>query len=207
MIKKIIKSLFVLITILLIHNLNSMANNAILNKTNYESIENNNVDCITLTTESDKDDISQIKSEKAVLTDTLSSNIDLYIQFENVLSLSLSTNKITFEDYSSVESIEKQEAVILTVDSTLPYNINAYLPQDILNMDGSSMLDRNSLGVKESSENDYNYFSNLNEKVILKGSNPPGEKIKHGIDLKLNGGKTYETDIYRAVLKFEIEQI
>lgn len=152
-------------------------------------------------------DFLESKVEKFPSSTNTSANIDVYIQFENVLSLSLNTNKITFTDYSGVESIEKTEALILGVDSTLPYNINVYLPQDIQNADKTSMLDRDSLGVKESSESNYNHFLRLNEKIMLKGNNPPGEKVKHGIDLKLNGGKTYKTDVYKTVLKFEIEQV
>ena len=46
---------------------------------------------------------------------TASSNLDIYIKTENMLLVSLSTNSITFEDYSGVEDLELIDALEMKI--------------------------------------------------------------------------------------------
>ncbi|MBQ8997222.1 MAG: hypothetical protein IJ086_00855 [Clostridium sp.] len=136
---------------------------------------------------------------------THSGNIDVYIKPQNILSLSLDTNVVTFEDYSGTESLEILGAIGLTVDSTLPYDLNSYLESEICSINGDKTLDRNVLNLKESSSNEYKHFRNIKEKVTLLADCDSGYKKSHSIDMKLNPS-VFETDVYKTVVKFEIEQ-
>ena len=74
---------------------------------------------------------------------------------KNTLSLSLDTNSITFENFSGVEDMEKLSAVNLTVESSLPYEVNASLETEIQNADKTEVVDKSIFGIK--SNNDVNY--------------------------------------------------
>ena len=146
--------------------------------------------------------ISDIQLDKKNMT----SNLDLYIKSENMLSLSLNTNSITFEDFSGVEDLELNNAVNLTINSSLPYELNAYLATEIQNSDKSKIMDKSTLNIKESSESNYNAFNNTNEKLTLKDNNVAGNDIIHNLDLLLRGGISYEKDVYKTTIKFEAKQ-
>lgn len=134
------------------------------------------------------------------------SNLDVYIKSENMLSLSLDTNLIMFDNFSGIDDLEKPGAVNLTVNSSLPYELNVYLPVEIQNNDKSKTMDKQILNIKEGSDVDYKAFSNINQKLILKDNNVAGNNKSHVIDLKLKGGLAYEADTYRAIVQFEIKQ-
>ena len=136
----------------------------------------------------------------------VTSNLDLYIKSENVLMLSLDTNSVTFEDFSGVEDMVKTNAVNISINSSLPYQLNAYLPVEIQNSDKSNVMDKSILNIKENSEADYKEFANINEKVVLKDNCPAGNDLVHGVDLKLVGGIAHEKDVYKTTIKFEAEQ-
>lgn len=70
-----------------------------------------------------------------------SGNVDVYIKCKNTLSMSLNTNNISFDEYSGVEDIEKLNAVELTVHSSLPYKVSAYLAHEIQNADKTKTMD------------------------------------------------------------------
>lgn len=133
-------------------------------------------------------------------------NIDLYIKPENSLSMSLSTNFIMFEDVSGVEDTEKLNAVDIVINSSLPYQLNSYLESEIKNEDGSNIIPKELLNIRLNGENDYKAFSNINEKLVLKDNCEKDKNNTHSIDLILKGNRMYDADIYKTVIKFEVEQ-
>lgn len=133
-------------------------------------------------------------------------NLDIYIKSENMLSLSLNTNSVTFEDYSGVEDMEKLNAVNITINSSLPYSLNAYLPNEISNADKSQIMPIDILHIKENSVRDYQTFVNNTDKIVLKDNCIKGNNNIHNIDLKLASNKAHKSDIYKTVIKFEAEQ-
>ena len=135
------------------------------------------------------------------------SNLDIYIKSENMISLSLDTNSVVFDNFSGVEDMVKENAVNLTVSSSLPYNLNAYLEGEIQNADKSETMDKSILNIKEGNENNYKTFDNIKTKLVLKDSCAKGNNVSHGIDLKLKGSKALEADTYKTVIKFEVEQV
>ena len=137
---------------------------------------------------------------------TASANLDVYIKCENILMMNLSTNSITFDDFSGVEDMVKENAVNISINSSLPYNLNAYLATDIQNSDKSSTMNKDILSIKENNEIDYQTFSSINDKVVLKSNCNSGNDKQHDIDLKLNGGIAHEKDVYKTTIKFEAEQ-
>ena len=137
---------------------------------------------------------------------SVTANLDLYIKCENMLLMSLDTNSITFEDFSGVEDLERVNAVNISINSSLPYQLNAYLPTEIQNSDKSSTMDKRILNIKESSEVSYKEFTNTADKLVLKDNCPAGNDLVHGVDMKLKGGIAHEKDVYKTTIKFEVEQ-
>ena len=146
--------------------------------------------------------INDLQMEKKAVT----ANIDLYVKSENMLSMSLNTNSITFDGYSGVEDMEMLNAVELTINSSLPYKVNAYLVGEIQNADKSAILDKSILKIKANSEQSYNTFNDAVNPVVLLDNQNSGNSISHGVDLKLSSDLARKADIYKTTLKFEVEQ-
>ena len=154
-----------------------------------------------------QEQLSEIFSSDMVLDrKTVTSNLDLYIKCENILQMSLSTNSITFEDFSGIEDMVEENAVQISINSSLPYSLNAYLPTEIQNADKSNTMDKDILNIKENSESVYQTFANTTDKIILKDNNQAGNDLIHNIDVKLKGGIAHEKDVYKTTIKFEAEQ-
>ena len=151
------------------------------------------------------DNITEI-AEMTLDRKTASANIDVYIKSENMLSMNLSTNSITFDDFSGIEDMTKENAVNISINSSLPYNLNAYLATEIQNSDKSNAMNKDILSIKENSELDYQTFTNTIDKVVLKSNCNSGNDKQHDINLKLNGGIAHEKDVYKTTIKFEAEQ-
>lgn len=147
----------------------------------------------------DIDDISQ----KSITSS--SSNIDVYIVPQNILSMSLSTNNISFDDFDGVEDMEFRSAVDLQIESTLPYDLYSNLEAAISNSDGTSVIDNSLLSIKESSQPAYQIYPSIKAPILLKGNNIAGENT-HYIDIKLNKDIPYKVDVYKTSIKFEAIQ-
>lgn len=146
--------------------------------------------------------IYDLTVDKKVVT----SNLDLYIKPQNTLIMSLNTNSITFDDFSGVEDVEIVNAIDITVSSSLPYQLNAYLPVEIQSADKSNIMDKRILNIKENSESIYKTFINTSDKIILKDDCNSGNNLIHGIDIKLKGSIIHKKDVYKTTIKFEAEQ-
>ena len=133
-------------------------------------------------------------------------NLDVYIKSENMLSMSLDTNSVSFDNYSGVSAMEIKDAVGITISSSLPYNLNAYMPTTITNSDGLKTIPIDVLNIKEGGEDSYQTFESTTDKVVLKGDCAKGNGINHSIDLKLDSNNAHQADIYKTVIKFEAEQ-
>lgn len=148
-------------------------------------------------------DISDLQLERK----TSSANVDIYIKSENMLKLSLDTNSITFENFSGVDDMKKKNAVNLTVNSSLPYEINAYLMTDIQNSNKTTALDKEILNIKASETDEYKTFEDIGITPIqLLNDQPSGNNLNHSIDFMLKGGDAYKSDTYKTVVKFEANQ-
>lgn len=145
-------------------------------------------------------------SEGGLVEETASSNADIYITMNNALSLSLDTNTITFDDFMGIEDVEKKGAIKLTVESSLPYQIDASLETEIKSQDGTNTLDKSILGIKSSDSEDYESFVAVKTPITLLDSQEYGDVNIHPIDLKLNRGTNYKVDVYKASIKFEVRQ-
>ena len=137
---------------------------------------------------------------------TSSANVDVYIKSENMLLMSLSTNSITFNNYSGVEDIELSNAINISINSSLPYQLNSYLLSEIENSDKSNRIEKDLLNIKSNIDNNYKTFNNVNEKLILEDDCRAGNNKSHSIDLKLKGSQAHKADIYKTIIKFEAEQ-
>ena len=147
-------------------------------------------------------DIEDLQLERK----TVASNIDVYIKSENMLLMSLSTNSITFNDFSGVEDMELNNAINISINSSLPYQLNSYLLTEIENSDKSNRIEKDLLNIKTNDDADYKTFNNINEKLILEDGCIAGNNKSHSIDFKLKGSQAHKADIYKTVIKFEAEQ-
>ena len=137
---------------------------------------------------------------------TTTSNMDVYIKSQNGLSMTLSTNSIIFDEFDSTEDMEKLNAVNLTVNSSLPYQLNSYMMTELKNKDNTEVIPRELFNIRLNGETDYKAFSNINEKLILKENCQKGNNNQFNIDLILKGSLANKADIYKTILKFEAEQ-
>ena len=80
------------------------------------------------------------------------------------------------------------------------------MPTEITNYDGSNTIDFDILNIKESSEGTYQQFADTTNKVVLKSDCTKGNGNIHNIDLKLDSNAAHKADVYKAVIKFEVEQ-
>ncbi|MBQ9000077.1 MAG: hypothetical protein IJ086_15480 [Clostridium sp.] len=135
-----------------------------------------------------------------------SSNIDVYIKMENTLSMSLDTNSIIFDKFTGVEDMIKENAVNLTIESSLPYEVSASLEDEIKNMGGTEVVDESILSIKENSDIDYKTFDGVGNPIIILESQASGVVDEYGVDLKLNKNIISKTDVYKTVIKFEVKQ-
>lgn len=156
--------------------------------------------------QSNLSNIFNINELSSIEPKNLTCNTDIYFKPENMLSVTLSTNNITFEDYSGIDNLNMNNAFTITVNSSLPYELNASMPVEIYNSDKTNYLPREILNIKESSDTEYRIFNSLNSNITLKSNNPSGKDVKHNIDLMLSGGIIYKVDVYKATLKLEIKQ-
>ena len=97
-------------------------------------------------------------------------------------------------------------AVNISINSSLPYQLNAYMPSEISNSDKSQTLPIDILNIKDASESDYKQFANTTDKIVLKDGCTKGNDKVHTIDLKLASNQAHKADIYKTVIKFEAEQ-
>ena len=137
---------------------------------------------------------------------TLSNNADIYIKMKNTLSLSLDTNSITFENFSGVEDMEKLSAVNLTVESSLPYEVNASLETEIQNADKTEIVDKSILGIRANGTIDYKTFTAINTPLNLLDNQVAGKINTHGIDLILRKDIIHKADVYKTTIRFEVNQ-
>ena len=154
-----------------------------------------------------QEQLNQMFSSDITLSrETVSANLDVYIKSSNMLSLSLDTNSITFDGYSGVEDMEILGAINLTINSSLPYSLNAYMPSEIANSDKSNTLPIDILNIRESSESTYQQFTDTINKVVLKSDCAKGNGNIHNIDLKLQSDSAHKADVYKTTVKFQVEQ-
>lgn len=146
--------------------------------------------------------IADLELEKKDITN----NIDIYIKPQNILSMNLSTNNISFEDFNNTEDLEYLNAVEVTVNSSLPYQLNAYLESEIQNADKTKYINKSILNIKSSSKNEYRSFVDLVTPIVIEDDQEAGENNIHSIDIKLSGSSSYEVDVYKTTIKFEAKQ-
>ena len=170
-----------------------MWSNLLKESTNKDSLQNE-INSIT--------NIEDLQLERKTAT----SNVDVYVKSENMLLMSLSTNNITFDNFSGVEDMKLDNAINISINSSLPYQLNSYLLSEIENSDKSNRIEKDLLNIKSNIDNNYKTFNNINEKLILEDDCRAGNNKSHSIDLKLKGSQAHKADIYKTVIKFEAEQ-
>ena len=147
-------------------------------------------------------DIEDLQLERKTVT----SNIDVYIKSENMLLMSLSTNSITFDNYSGVDDMELNNTVNISINSSLPYQLNAYLESEIQNADKTKYINKSILNIKSSNKSEYKSFIDLVTPIVIEDDQEAGENNVHSIDIKLSSSSSYKVDIYKTTIKFEAKQ-
>lgn len=146
---------------------------------------------------------SDISSHLSPINKT--SKFDVFVTSSNSLSLSLNTSSVTFNDFDGVDNSELLNAINMTINSSLPYEINAYLVNEIEGSKGS-VMDKRILNIRLNGKKDYQVFPSIETPIVLSESEVPGDDKNHGIDLMLKGGIHYEIDSYKATVRLEVKQ-
>lgn len=133
-------------------------------------------------------------------------NADIYVGMKNVLSLSLDTNSIVFDEVDATEATELKNAINLSVVSSLPYKINAHLEDEIYNADKSNKLDKSVLNIKANEADNYQVFAGLSSAVTLLDDQDSGTNNIHGVNLRLLFNTAHKVGVYKTAIKFEVEQ-
>jgi N-acetylneuraminic acid mutarotase len=141
------------------------------------------------------------------IIESMDIDAEMYIQPNNTLSMSLSTTKIIFDDFSYTESSEKLNVLELTISSTLAYNIRSSIMSDIIGNTYGDEVDKSLINIKSGSSSSYQTFSDSVTTVNLLLNQPFGNNVVHGIDIKLSGNTMNRVDVYKTTLRFEVEQI
>lgn len=150
---------------------------------------------------------NKLKETISLLTvSDMTANIDVYIQSENVLTMSLDTNYILFDNFDGISDMDKSRAINITVNSTLPYEVSATLVTEITGSNPQNIMNKEIFNIKESTSDEYKFFSAVGDKIILSDANPPATDVNHYIDFKLKGRIPYTIDVYKAVVQFEVQQ-
>lgn len=137
---------------------------------------------------------------------TTTSNLDLYIQSKNMLSMTLSTNNVSFEEYSGIDDLVINNAINININSSLPYQLSSYMISEIESSDKVNRIEKDLFNIKTSNSSDYKTFANINEKLVLENNCNSGNNKYHNIDFKLSGSNAYKADVYKTTLRFEVEQ-
>lgn len=119
----------------------------------------------------------------------------------NTISLSTDTNCVIFEDVTGTENIEKKNALIVDVESSLPYELNASLDSNIVNGDKSIILDPNVLNIKLNSDSEYRSFTGVNQKINLANVTSDSNSDTYNIDLKVDSSKIKKLILTKHLLR------
>jgi hypothetical protein len=121
--------------------------------------------------------------------------------------MSIDTNYILFDDFSISEDVEKPNAATFGVTSSLPYELKLFLVSDIKGQAYGDVLDSPVLQVKLNLEDNYKDFSKTDKCITLAQNQEPTSKTYHSVDIKVLGSKIVKSDVYKATLKFVINQM
>lgn len=106
-----------------------------------------------------------------------------------------------------MEDKEYRNSLNILVESNLPYEVSASLESEIQNKYKTEIMNKSILEIKESLTNSYKNFPNIGDAILLIESEPSSADIQnHSIDFRLKGNIPYKTDVYKAVVKFEVKQ-
>ena len=67
-------------------------------------------------------------------------------------------------------------------------------------------MDKEILNIRTNGESNYNTFIDATTPIVLLDDQPTDNDVSHGIDIMLKGNIAHEKDIYKATIKFEVEQ-
>jgi hypothetical protein len=150
----------------------------------------------------------KITLETELIPKTIANIVDVNILPNNNLTMSLSTNVITFENYDGIEDMDMKNVLTISVESTLPYSINSYLVTEIQNSDKTRTLNHNILQIKSATTNDYSSFSGVGIALNLVNNQPNnnGNTVSHNFDMRLKKSSNFVVDVYKTSLKFEVVQ-
>jgi hypothetical protein len=126
---------------------------------------------------------------------------------ENMIEFAIVTNDLLFQDFSLEEESISEDVFRITVSSSLPYDINVYLQEDIVGSTFNKKLDNQVISLKSSLDNEYKTFADNSKFFKLLSNQSFGMKNIHDIDAKIDGKKMAIVDIYKILLKIEVQQL
>lgn len=149
--------------------------------------------------------LNAIITDPTVDNKKASADLDLLVQAENSISLTLNVNELLFENYNGASDIEKKSEVVAMVSSSLPYDLNVSTVAPMTGVkDTTNKIDINNLQIKSSKDTDYKTVSQASLNLVAGAV--AGKEVTHSLDIKLIGDSSVKYDSYRGTLKFEAMQ-
>lgn len=135
--------------------------------------------------------------------DNITENLQLEVIAENSLEMSLSTNQISFENYSGVEDFE--DNLTVTVSSGLNYDLSVTAVEELAGTNNSSNhIDLSLLSIGENGRDSVE-FEEVNRPVLV-SENAPNGTNEHDVVLRIKGDSSVKADTYTTTLQFEAQQ-
>lgn len=137
-------------------------------------------------------------------TPNLSVDKDLTVNViaENSLEMSLSTNEISFLNYSGTQDFENSDLTI-TISSGIAYDLNATLKKVLTDkLDETNKMEASLLGIKLLSDAEYQFFAQEGDSKTLISNAPSGNAISHGVGIKLKGDSSVKPGAYQGLINF-----
>jgi hypothetical protein len=145
-----------------------------------------------------------IPSNLSLIPINSTSNFDVYVASNSSISLTLLNTSITFEGFDGITDLTV-EPLTIKVSSSLNYNIKASLVGNIVSSSGN-ILDKSVFNIKANSDATYKNFSSSSILTLFTNQST-GNNQEHKISMMLKGNIAHTADVYKAVLKLEVEQI
>lgn len=155
----------------------------------------------------DSDYIPDTSPDKPPVNDTpttSSETLNVIVNANNTIELSMSTNTISFDSYNGTKNFENDDLSV-SITSGLNYDLSASMTNELSSSEGYN-INSNLLGVKEGSMNEFNTFETIGQKVFLVTNASAGRDNIHNITFKLLGDSSVKAGNYSTTIKFEVEQ-
>jgi hypothetical protein len=151
--------------------------------------------------------ISNIEFEiiQEIIASNYSNILDLYFKPESIISISIDTSNIVFNDFEV--SVTQSADIKINVESNTSYDVCMYLVDEIYNFDKTSKLNHSILNVLGDESYGYQGFKDVSTPITLFKNQDSTENTTHVVKARISNNLAFNADVYKTQFKIEIYQI